>query len=142
MKKLQAYRVELGITSDFHEMTLEQLGEFLCSFFISAKKTANGDEDYEPGTLSAIHLSLGRHLREKGYPHDLKRRPAFTKHRSILQAKMNLLKQSRSKTKQSKQPRFHPQNIDTLFEKKVFGSGMLPAVLIYKLKFCVFVRVS
>lgn len=66
-----------------------ELDSYLSDFFSLVKKP-NG-EDYDPGSYRNLRSFIDRFLKEKGYPHLIKRSPLFKKSRTAFEARKQVL---------------------------------------------------
>ena len=60
---------------------------------MSLKKDVEGDETFEPGTITSYHRGVGRILHQRGYKECIQESPLFKNSREVLVAKRKICKQ-------------------------------------------------
>ena len=116
----------------------ESLDPYLARFVAGIRKEGTPKDDgeiddensparqYEPDTLGAIHCSICRYLKGRGYPVDIKHDELFRNSRSALRAKQDELKLLGKGNKPRALQPFTAVEIRRLAECRLIGTGTLP----------------
>ena len=128
VKKFQNFLSETNEEKLIHEIDPKQLNIYLGQFFISAKRD-NG-EDYEPESLTGLHRSIERHLRDYSYSESILRSASFQTSRDVLKSRKEVLKSMGKGNLPNKAEAVTDREEEIMWEKGVLGSWS-PMVLIH-----------
>lgn len=103
------------------DFTPAALDNFLARFFMVLTKADGGE--YEPDTLTSIDGSVFRHLRDQGYPANIKTSDQFVHSRDVLASRRKLLKSQGLGNKKARAQPLTPEEIDLLYQKNQLGTG-------------------
>jgi hypothetical protein len=123
IQKLQQWLEKQNEHREIETIPAQELDLHLARFFMTAKKL-NGDE-FELVSLKSIHGSTNRYLSEKHSSYNIVDDKQFKHSRDVVDSKRKLLRQHRKGNNPNKADPFSPEELQILYEKHLFGGGML-----------------
>ena len=107
-------------TRPVHTLEPEILDNYVGQYLLSVKR--KDGTDYEPDTLTSIHRSIDRYLKELGYGHSLVTDKAFETSKKVLESKRKALKKDGHGNRELKADPLSPDEENVLWDKGQLGS--------------------
>ena len=98
----------------------EILDNYIGQYLLSVKR--KDGTDYEPDTLTSIHRSIDRYLKELGYGHSLVTDTAFETSKKVLESRRKALKKDGHGNRELKADPLTPEDEDILWKNGQMGS--------------------
>ena len=121
MKSFHAFLRTKGETRVAHLIPHTELDKFIANYLLSI---TNGNDEYEPDSLTSKFNSISRHLRENKYSLDLKTALEFDHSRTVLTAKRKQLKGQGKGNRKRKAESIEDKELSLLKEKGMLVLGM------------------
>ena len=112
-----------GETRAPHDIQHDVLNDLLALFFVTVRKEAVDDPDYEPSSLKGMQSSIERHLKENNYGASIITSGAFFGSREAIKSRCKELKKSGKGNRQFRKRAPTQAELDTMWQTGALGSG-------------------